>query len=271
MASRTITYQSFDAPQALSEAERRAMFELLSLYYAEVKWANFLKDLEEKQEVIRLWDSQRVLVGFSTLQHIQAPEDEAIIVFSGDTVIHESCWGQNKLQQAFIKNLIRLKLAHPWRPVYWFLISKGYKTFLMIRKNFRCYPNPEGPTPVAIQARLDDVARAKFQQHYDAERGLVVFPECLGRVKEKYEDLSPEQRLDPDIAFFLERNPGWKNGDELCCLAQIRVRDLLAIVAKYFLMKPLRSLFWRKPKGRAKPDDKNPHASPKALRYHEGL
>jgi hypothetical protein len=40
-------------------------------------------------------------------------------------------------------------------------------------------------------------------------------------------DELPSGRLaDPHIAFFLERNPGWKEGDELVCLTEIAEENL---------------------------------------------
>jgi hypothetical protein len=39
-------------------------------------------------------------------------------------------------------------------------------------------------------------------------------------------DVTGRQLADPDVAFFLEANPGHAMGDELACLAEISERNL---------------------------------------------
>jgi hypothetical protein len=229
---------------SLSEADRQGMFALLTRYYDAVGFDQFLEDFSEKQYVIRLFDKAGVLVGFSTIQLIEA-EVRGITLFSGDTVIDKACWGQKTLQKAFVSFIIRLKLVKPWRKVYWFLITKGYKTYLLIRKNFQCYPNYQQTTPIHKEQVLQNVAKIKYPDNYDHERGVISFQECQGKVKGEYEDIGEEEMKNPDIAFFLKKNPHYKEGDELCCLTEIRLRDLIYVFFKYFLWKPLQMLFRR--------------------------
>lgn len=220
------------------------MFELLARYYDGVSYDQFKRDLEEKQFVIRMFEAGGRIVGFSTIQliHSQHKGRKIVTLFSGDTVIDKACWGQKTLQQAFVRFIIQLKLKKPWRRVYWFLITKGFKTYLLIRKNFQCHPNYEGPTPQEKQSILTEVARLKYPKEYNEERGVIVFDECQGKVKEEFEDLSEEAQKNPDIAFFLEANPHYTEGEELCCLAEIRMRDLCYVSMKYFFIKPLQRL-----------------------------
>ena len=95
-----------------------------------------------------LWDEKpgeaRRFVGFSTI--LLRKEGQARTIFSGDTVVHEDYWGSKILQKGFARFLARTKLKHPATKVYWMLMSKGFKTYLLMRHNMpKSYPNHERP------------------------------------------------------------------------------------------------------------------------------
>jgi len=231
----------------LDEVRRGQMHELFGRYYESVSEAVFFADLAGKQQVILMLGAGDILLGFSTIQLIEGDLGgrRSVTLFSGDTVIDHRAWGQKSLQRAFVSFIVKLKLRNPRARVFWFLITKGFKTYLLIQRNFRCFPNHAGPTPPETQALLNEVARLKYPENFDSGRGVICFPHCVGKVKEEFEDLDSKSLADPDIAFFMGANPGARNGDELCCLAEVRIADLLYIVGKYFFMKPLSRIFAR--------------------------
>jgi hypothetical protein len=62
---------------------------------------------------------------------------------------------------------------------------------------------------------------------YSKEQGVVRFPQPQ-RLRGELA-LVPEGRLaDPHVAFFLAKNPGWAEGDELACLTEIAETNLTA-------------------------------------------
>ncbi|MCA8921121.1 MAG: hypothetical protein KDD82_04890 [Planctomycetes bacterium] len=234
----------------LGPADREAMFALMARYYSGVTREAFLRDLDEKQHVIRMLDGEGELAGFSTIQvlHTTYEGRKVVTVFSGDTVIDERCWGQKKLQRTFTAFLLRVRLRYPLRKVYWFLISKGYKTYLLMRNNLLMFPNHQGRTPAGAQAALHHVATLKYPEAYDPQRGVIA--SCGAAVKDDAADLSPRDLEHPDIRFFCAQNPGWKRGDELCCLADVQLYRLLLSALKYSLIYPLLALFGRGPRRR---------------------
>ena len=63
--------------------------------------------------------------------------------------------------------------AHAGTDLYWFLISKGYKTYRFLPVFFHeFYPRWDVPTPSWARAMLDAVARALFPEDYDGEKGI---------------------------------------------------------------------------------------------------
>src|SRR5689334_8795057 len=117
---------------AVTDAQREAMFALMDRYYENITPASFATDLAEKQWVILLLDPQSGEVcGFST----QVLLDAAIAgrpikaLFSGDTIVARDRWGDPALAHVWGRLALSLIDALPETDLYWFLISKGYKTY----------------------------------------------------------------------------------------------------------------------------------------------
>jgi hypothetical protein len=89
----------------------------------------FDADLNEKQWVILLRDdASRAICGFSTQMILDFAVDGAPMhaLFSGDTIVERSCWGQTLLAQAWGQLALDLIDRYPAGALLWFLISKGY-------------------------------------------------------------------------------------------------------------------------------------------------
>ena len=144
---------------ALQPADKARMFALMRLYYEAVTEEQFLHDLMQKDAVIILREKDsRCLQGFSTLVRLAVKQDGRTLrgIFSGDTVIEKKYWGQRVLGQAFLRYLLREKLRHPFAPLYWLLISKGYKTYLLMANNFgEHFPRYEMSIPPDKKATVD--------------------------------------------------------------------------------------------------------------------
>lgn len=218
-------------------------FALFAQSYTGVDRQRFERDLREKQKIILLRDRETgALKGFSTvlIQPIAQPAP-ATVIFSGDTVIHRDYWGQKQLQVAFSRILLGEKLRAPRRPLYWFLISKGYRTYMLLANAFpRAVPRHDRPDLPELRATLDALARSRFGDAYDSHTGIV---RASGHehVREGLAPVTPRHLANPHVAYFVARNPGHQEGDELACLADVRLVDIariaLRLVAALFRMK----------------------------------
>lgn len=226
----------------VAEIERRRrdqMFALMEQYYAGMKRDSFESDLDEKQWVIELVDpATRELRGFSTQRVFAVEVDGRPIraLFSGDTIVERGCWGQSVLAQAWGELALSLIRDDRPRELFWFLISKGYKTYRYLPVFFReFYPRYEVATPDWARRILDALGSAKFPALYDAEKGIVRAEPFGCRLRRGVAEIGPERLRDPHIRFFNERNPGHPSGDELCCIAPI-TRENFTLAAS----RPLR-------------------------------
>lgn len=263
--TRRIARTTVDRITALTAADRDSMFSLLATYYDNVTRDEFERDLSAKSDLIRMFDAEGGLAGFSTIQTLPVDYEgrRVLCVFSGDTVIDQACWGQKELQKGFTRFLYRTWLRHPMTRIYWFLISKGFKTYLLMRHNFASWPNHRGATPPEVQAVLHEVARRKYPEHYDPARGVISFPdEHAAAVKGEYLSLTADEMNNPEIRHFLAINPGYVQGDELCCLAKVRLRELVWIGLKYGVWHPIRRLLGLGPKRKAAPAPAEPAFAP---------
>ena len=208
-----------------SDIER--MYELFSQYYENHSLQSFEHDLFEKNHVILLRDKiDGSLQGFSTLLRVPLKKagKKVLGVYSGDTVISKDYWGSPALGIAFLKYLWKLKMKRPGTAVYWFLISKGYKTYLLMANNFSThYPRYDRATPPEYKKLMDDFYLEKFKDHYDLDTGLISYPGKACALKDQVANITADLLKEPRIAFFQQQNPKWSSGDELTCIAKMTV------------------------------------------------
>ncbi len=212
----------------IGPSDRNAMWDLFSSYYDAVCREKFDGDLAGKSHAFLLRaKADGSVQGFSTIATFERTVQgrKVVGVFSGDTIVARAHWSQTALQRAFFVYVMEVKLRNPRVPVYWFLISKGYKTYLLLARNFPEYwPRWDRATPAWQAAVLDDFARERFGQAWRPEQGLLKFEQCEGRLKGGVAQIDDRARRLPEVRFFEARNPGHAQGDELCCLGRVDVR-----------------------------------------------
>lgn len=198
------------------------MYALMDTYYANVSWSDFLADLREKQWILTLEDSGR-LVGFSTQKcftHVVRGR-ACRVVFSGDTVIHHDHRGSQALAWAFGRLLRDISRTDPETPLYWLLISKGIRTYRYLPIYFEeFFPRFDRATPEDMRGLMDSLGASLFPDRYDPARGLLA---ALPGGQHLRAFDTPERvfhRSRGHHHFFEMANPGARRGDELLCLAR---------------------------------------------------
>jgi hypothetical protein len=204
---------------------RDEMFALMDGHYANLHHHRFEADLDEKRWVILVRESDAGrLCGFSTQTVLGAEVGGRPVraLFSGDTIIHRDRWGDPALSRVWGRLALDLIDAHPGGELYWFLLSKGYRTYRFLPVFFRAfYPRHDAATPARVRAVLDALACGRYPGEYDAAASVVRATAQQYRLRPGLADLTPERLRDPHVRFFHARNPGHARGDELCCLAPL--------------------------------------------------
>jgi hypothetical protein len=221
----------------LEAADVRRMYALYDAYYAETSAMQFESDLAAKDYVIEL-SSEGELRGFSTLtlMAFRAGGAARRAVYSGDTIIDHRYWGEQSLAVAFCRLAGAVKASDPGIPLYWFLISKGHRTFRYLGAFSReYYPHPSRPTPPLAAQCLDALARTRFGEAWKPALGIVRFERAPGRLRAPWTEPRPSLAARAEVRFFLARNPGHARGDELCCLTELDAPNLRSTARRAFL------------------------------------
>jgi len=212
------------------------MYALYAAYYDAVTPARFRADLADKDLVIELREGAE-LRGFSTVALMSFGEGGARrAIFSGDTIVERRSWGEQALAQAFCRLAGGVKALAPQVPLYWFLISKGHRTYRYLHAFSRAYhPSPHAPTPPQVQAWIDELATRRFGDAYDPAAGLVRFAVSHGHLKAGWAGANTGAQARPEARFFQQRNPRHAQGEELCCITELAPDNLRSYARKAFL------------------------------------
>lgn len=204
------------------------MYQLFTSQFDNVPMQQFVQDLDEKNWVLLLRNDSDELFCFSSMHVYDTTIDNQTVtlLFSGDTVVDSNTWSDSALSYNLMGAMDWLRRHYGKDKLYWFLLVSGYRTYRLLPafSNF-FYPRYDERTPDDIQALMHAMARDRFNDRYDADSGIARL-DVPSVLKEQYSGI-PENRLrDPHTAFFAERNPGHRQGDELVCFSELSERRL---------------------------------------------
>ncbi len=224
----------------ISAEDKRDMYSMMKLYFDGISWAVFNRDLCEKQWAIVLRDDiSGKITGFSTqmVMETTASGMRYKALFSGDTIVDKGYWcGDTQLVAIWLE--LALSLAESFSPVklYWFLISKGYRTYKFLPMFFKnYYPRYDIEIPKQEKQILDSFASKKYPFEYDSSSGLIK-PKERSYLKPEMARVKDNLLSNPHITFFLKKNPDYVKGEEMACIAEIS-KENLKTIANRFLRK----------------------------------
>ena len=210
--------------EAIDPRQRDQMFALMCRFYAHMQRFRFERDLRRQRWCLLLQDPDGRVLGFSTqtLLKVSVGGQEVRALYSGDTIVDRDYWGSQAMAVSFCRLAVSLIEQFEGDPFFWFLTTKGYRTYRFLPVFFReFYPRRDCPTPTWASTLIDALARCRYPVGYDAGRGVVKSSSTGYRLRKGVADMSPERLRDPHVQFFQERNPRHAQGDELCCIARL--------------------------------------------------
>jgi hypothetical protein len=219
---------------ALNPAEQEALFGLHARFFSNLQKSFFLRDLAEKDYII-ISKNEGQPVAFSTIKlHDELIDNRRVIfIFSGDTIVHPMYWQSNILIPAFAAFLGYMLRQNPAAAIYWYLISKGFRTYLLLPGFFyEFYPHPQLSIPPAQKALLDYISRKRFGRHYDEERGIISYGGKRDYLANELNGIPAAKAQNKWVRFFLEKNPCYTQGDELACLTPIEPGNIKPLGSK---------------------------------------
>jgi len=204
----------------LTDEDVARMFRLMDAHYENVTPEGFRRDLRAKRWAILLRDKEGELQGFSTLQLFQL--EDATYLYSGDTIVNPEHWLDGGLVGAFGHVLLRLFEEVGEERLYWFLISKGFRTYRLLPLHFPVYmPAVNQEDDPELRARRDAVAHHLFGAAFDPATGCILASSGKDHLRPELAGIPEHRKQDPHVTFFLTQNPGYARGDELACLTPL--------------------------------------------------
>jgi hypothetical protein len=222
---------------AVSSSDREEMWNLYRRFYSGTRRELFEADLAAKDSLLLLHDAAQRIQGFSTLAvGITDSETGPVrFVFSGDTIIERAYWGTQALAFTWLRYVGELKRERPDLPLFWFLIVKGHRTFRYLPAFAReFYPHWAHGTPAHISALMSKLARERFGAAFDDVNGVIRYPESHGHLAEPFAEANEREAEREDVSFFLRRNSGYRQGDELVCLCELSAENLRPLARRLF-------------------------------------
>jgi hypothetical protein len=215
----------------LSASRRDEMYALFARHYDGVSLGQFEQDLAEKQWLIEVIDpADGSLRGFSTQCVLQVPHAGGIVraLFSGDTIVDREYWGDPALSHVWGHLALSLIDQFGNEPLYWYLISKGYRTYRFLPVFFHeFYPRHDSTRSPEVLSVLHALGRWKFGNDYDVTTGIVR-PREPCRLRNGLGETTAARLRDPHLRFFFMQNPGHIAGHELCCIAPLTRQNFTA-------------------------------------------
>lgn len=219
----------------LGDAIVAELFHLYAQYYAPTSLEVFARDLASKSYAIVVRDPQGRIRGFSTVAQSRMLSSVGTIevLFSGDTVVDRSFWGEQTLPFTWIEEAGRIKAARPEVPLYWLLITKGHRTFRYLPGFAKAYyPGPQRE----LHGLRNEIAQRFFGDRFDRGTG-VLQPDlsCPTALRPEFAGLDAARVRSPHVQAFLSQNPGHAQGEELVCLCELSVEKLRPRARAQFL------------------------------------
>jgi hypothetical protein len=213
--------------ECLSPSQIQRIVELYLQHYDAADEKQVIADLESKREILLL-ESKNTIVGFTSLQlfNHQWRNQPIRVVFSGDTVVDRSHWGQQAMAYRWIRRIDEIKHEAPEIELYWFVIIKGHRTFKYLPTFARSFYPHWSIDRTDLKPLADYLAQEMFGEAYNPERGIVEFERSRGHLKPSIAEPTPEEKQKQAVRFFLERNPNYRVGHELVCLCELELSNM---------------------------------------------
>jgi hypothetical protein len=224
------------ARHELDEVTRGQMFALFARHYSSVTRAGFEIDLAAKDFAVVLYDAGAV-AGFTTAAYsnLDVGSREIGIVFSGDTIVDPAYWGEQALARAWLAEIGRIAALNSGREIYWLLIVKGHRTYRYLPTFALEYVPGAGTTDQPeLLALRNAVAADRFGDAFDPQTGLIRFADPRGQLHPAIAEPLPRERNNPHVRYFLEANPGFRDGDELACLCSLAPANMRSRARRWF-------------------------------------
>jgi hypothetical protein len=214
----------------LTQSSIERMYCIMEQNYSSISFPSFKNDLKNKQFIGLLKDIDNQIQGFTTyaINPFGLGNSEYNILFSGDTIISPPYWGSQELAKGWCTTVGGLISGNPEKKWYWFLLSKGHRTYLYLPLFFKkYYPAVNKSEQADLFPIINKCANAMYGSNWKPKKKVITFDKSHGELKKIHAETTLKKvKSNVHIDFFLRRNPGFENGDELTCMTELSIDNM---------------------------------------------
>jgi hypothetical protein len=149
------------------------------------------------------------------------------VIFTSHVMLDEAFRGHNLLQRLGWRTFLKTRRRYPLLPIYWFFDSFGYRSYLLLPRNFRDFwPRHDHATPAWEQGLMNHLALEMYRDAWQPALGVV---RHSGHKRLRPDAAPTAVGDDPDLAFYMRANPGHAEGDMLVCMCPLSVANLVTL------------------------------------------
>ena len=208
-------------------------FELMSANYLAMAEDLFYRAFAEKDLVILFQNEEQKICGFTLLgfNMCGTGTERYNVLYSGDTIMDVEHWGSSVVHRAFLHTAGAFAANDPNKRLYWLLLSSGHRTYMYLPLFWKeYYPAAEPDRHAsALFTILDTCSRKMFGENWDEAAGLVRFNSgnyTVNVLRPELNEATFKLAHKLHVRFFLDKNPGFSQGDELACLVELSSDNL---------------------------------------------
>jgi len=216
---------------ANTKAVREQMWELYQLYY-KVEKAIFLKRFEVNH-YYALYKVAGTLIGFTALRTktIESERGKATCIYVGQSCILQQYRNRSLIPQTCIKVTFKSFMKHQFRPIYLWCDSLTYKPYLaFVKATTYTFPTWKKETPVHIQTMINKLGAFYYGERFDHETGTV--NKEINIVSDRSAIITEKDRLQPDIDFYANMNPNYREGTGLITITHASIPNFMHCVIR---------------------------------------
>ena len=152
-------------------------------------------------------------------------------LYIGQTVIRDEYCRKSLMSGTCCWIFIKHVLANPFTTLYVWCDALTYKPYLLIANSLkRYYPSRHEATPEHVKALRNELGAHYYSTNYNPKNGTVRKP--FNAISDKTVTIKEKHLLKPDIHFYAQKNPDYKDGHGLVIMAPITLRNLFFLLKK---------------------------------------
>lgn len=189
-----------------------------------VTTAGLRQSITARERIALYTDADQAIVGLTTadLRHERIDGRDVAVLYVGNTWLAPQHRGKNLFYVLTVLAFVEMMLRWPRTPRYAFFGCNSFRSYLKLARNYPKYwPRRGTDTPAFEHALIQHLAAEYYGPQVDAQR-LVLEAEPETRSFKEADSAIPASLVnDPELRYFVTRNPGYARGSKLMCLGEL--------------------------------------------------